>query len=97
MQAETRIVGACKLRNGGVVYELNTLAAAAWLRQAKASFMEKFGGTSIVKEKMVLVMVKYVPVAHAPDALVENRRIERDSRLEVEDLLTTRWIKLEQR
>src|SRR5882724_303942 len=90
-------MGVRKLRNGGVVYELNTPVVAAWLRQAKASFMEKFGGMSIVKEKMVSVMVEYVPVAHAPDALAENRRIEQDSRLEVEDLLTTRWIKPEQR
>ena len=73
------------------------MEVAAWLRKEKAMFMEKFEGTSVVKEKLVSVMVEYVPVAHTPDSLEENRRIEWDFRIRAEDLLTTRWIKHVQR
>ena len=44
------MVGARKLKKGGVIYELNDVAAAEWLRREKAAFVEGFGGTSIVKE-----------------------------------------------
>src|SRR5882724_11038378 len=90
-------VGAKKLGNGGVVYELDKQETADWVRREKAAFMAGFGGTAVVRERATSVIVKFVPVAHSPDALAKNRRIEGNSRLEEGVLLTTRWIKPLQR
>jgi len=69
----------------------------AWLRKEKVVFIEHFCGTSIVREKMVSVILEYVPITHNPDALAENRRIEHNSDMHEGALVSTRWIKLEQR
>jgi len=50
-----------------------------------------------MKEKAVSVMVEYIPTSHSPDVLAENRKIECDSGLAAEDLISMRWIKPEQR
>jgi len=47
----------------------------------------------MVKEKSVAVLIEYIPISHSPDALAENRRIEHDSKIEVDTLLAMRWIK----
>src|SRR5882724_11176358 len=63
----------------------------------KTAFVESFGRTSVVKEKVIMVLIEYVPVTHTPDALAENRKIGRDSKLETDTLLAMRWIKPEHR
>jgi len=50
-----------------------------------------------MKEKAISVMVEYVPTSHSPDVLAENRKIECNSGLAAEDLISTRCIKPEQR
>ena len=52
---------------------------------------------SVVKERAVTVLIEYVPTSHNPDMLTENRKIEHDSKIEEDTLLTTRWIKPVQR
>jgi len=94
---DLRAVGAKRLHNGGVVYKFDSPETATWLHKEKTAFVESFGGTSVVKEKVVTVLIEYVPVTHTPDALAENRKIKRDSKLEMETLLAMRWIKPEHR
>ena len=50
-----------------------------------------------MRDRASLVIVEFVPVAHSPDTLAENRRIECDMGIEEGELLSTRWIKLMQR
>ena len=59
--------------------------------------MAGFGGTAVVKERAISVIVKFVPISHSPDALTKNRRIECNSGLREGALLSTRWIKPVQR
>jgi len=66
-------------------------------QKEKSTFMDRYGGTSIIKEHTTSVLIEYVPVSHTPNALTENRRIERDSGLNEDMLLSTRWIKPPQR
>jgi len=94
---EPRAVGAKRLHNGGVVYELDKPETARWVRREKAIFTAGFGRTAVVKERAISVIVKFVPIAHSPDALAENRRIEHDSGVGEGALLSTRWIKPPQR
>ena len=68
-------MGTRKLKNGGVVYKLNDTDAPKW------AFTKNFGGTLVVKERGVSVIIEYMPVAHNPDVLVEGERIEHNSRL----------------
>jgi len=81
----------------GVVYELDNPETARWIRQEKDVFTAGFGGNAVVRDRATAVMVEFVPITHNPDALAENRRIERDSGLEEGELVYTRWIKLTQR
>jgi len=94
---ELREVGAKKLNNGGIVYNLDKMETASWVRREKNAFMARFGGTAVVRDRATSVMVEFVPVVHSPDALAENRRIKRNSRLKDGSLTSTRWIKPLQR
>jgi len=80
-----------------MVYELDKLETASWVRKEKEAFMAGFGSNVVMRDRALSVLVEFVPVAHSPDVLAENRRIERDSGLEEGQLLSTRWIKLMQR
>ena len=75
------------------MYDLSNLEVAKWVSKEKAAFAEGFCGTSVIKDRATSVIVEYVLIAHSPDALVENRKIEHKSRLEDAALLSTRWIK----
>jgi len=66
-------------------------------QKEKSTFMDRYGGTSIIKEHTTSVLIEYVPVSHSPNTLMENSRIEQDSGLEEDMLLSTRWIKPLQR
>jgi len=79
------------------VYKLSNLEVAKWVSKEKAAFAEGFGGTSVIKDRATSVIVEYIPIAHSPDALMENRKIERESGIKDGALLSTRWIKPLQR
>src|SRR5882672_5613610 len=46
---------------------------------------------------MVSVIVEFMPISHNPDTLAENRKIKHDSGIGEGMLISTRWIKPEQR
>jgi len=41
----------------------------------------------------ISVIIKYVPVFHSPDMLIENKRIEHNPGLDEGTMITMRWIK----
>ena len=92
-----RMIGARKLRNGGVVYELSDLEAAKWLRWERATFVVNFGGTFMLKEREVAIIIEFVPISYNPDVLAESQKVEHNSRLEAGAIVSTRWIKPVQR
>ena len=92
-----RMIGARKLRNGGVVYELSDPEAAKWLRQESAAFAVNFRGRSVLKERAVAIIIEFVLISYNPDVLAEIQKIECDYRLEAGAIVSTRWIKLVQR
>src|SRR5882724_5349381 len=47
---DIRVVGAKKLQNGGIVYELNNPESAQWMWKEKAEFMKHFGESLIIKD-----------------------------------------------
>ena len=58
-----KFVTAKKLRNGGVVLEMDSEAAANWLRRkdVRSRFAESFGGSAQIKDRTFQVVVQYVP------------------------------------
>ncbi|KAF8483198.1 hypothetical protein JB92DRAFT_2763031 [Gautieria morchelliformis] len=86
-------VGAKKLANGGIVFDLETVEAARWIQANKIAFLSKFSGTAMIKDRALSVIVEYVPLNHSPDVLAEMGKIERDSKLPSGSLISTRWIK----
>ena len=71
-----KIIRAKKLQNSRVIYELNNPEATIWLCQEKFEFTKHFGKSLVIKDKTVSVIAEYVPIAHNPDALGENRKIK---------------------
>src|SRR5882724_198543 len=92
-----RMIGARKLRNGGVVYELSDPEAAKWLRWECVAFVVNFGGMSMLKERVVTIIVQFVHISYNPDVLAESQKVEHDSRLEAGAIVSMRWIKPVQR
>ena len=88
-----RFIGAKKLNNGGIVFDLNTAQITTWVKNNKKTFTDKFGAMAVIKDRAAAVIIEFVPVEHRPDALAECRRIERDSGLPEHSLLSTRWFK----
>ena len=92
-QTEIRIVGAKKLQNGSIVYELINPESATWLCKEKAEFTKHYGEATVMKDKSVSILVEYVPITHNPDALGESKKIEREMGLPAKSIESTRWIK----
>jgi len=63
----------------------------------KVTFSEELGGTSMVKDRAITIIIEYVLISHTPDALAENRKIKWDSELDEGSLISMRWIKPMQR
>ena len=51
------------------------------------------GGTAIIKEQTISIIIEYVPTSYTSDALAEHRKIKQDSKLPINTLAVTRWIK----
>ena len=64
-----------------MVYQLDKPEMASWVIREKNTFTAGFGGTAVMRERAILVIVEFVLVVHSPDALAENRRIKGDSGL----------------
>ena len=53
-------LGAKKLTNGGIVFDLNSTEATRWIQDHKQQFLKKFSSTSVVKDRTISVIVEYV-------------------------------------
>jgi len=82
---------------GGVVFELDSMDMVLWLKAEKAAFVVSLGGTSVVKDRVVSVIVEYVPTNHNPDTFAENKKTKQVSGLNAGTLVSMRWIKPIQR
>jgi len=52
--------------------------------------MARFGGNVVVRDRATSLIVEFIPVAHSPDALAENKRVKCDSGLNEGLLISTR-------
>ena len=90
-----RFVAAKKLARGGVLFNLNSVEAASWIRRpnVREAFMGKFGGMSRMRDIECKVLGEFIPVGFDPDAVGATARIEEDSGLEANSIIRMSWAK----
>jgi len=91
----TTFIGAKKLRNGNVLYQLNTKEAAAWLRapDVQKAFMEKYGGTSNIRNKLHYVIAEFVPVTFDAGSSFAHAKVEQDNFIGLDSIAYSKYIK----
>ena len=90
-----QFVGARKLRNGGVIYEMGSPDAAQWLKNGANMFrfLQVFSATSVIKQRAYPTVVEYIPLSFKPDDRNQLESVEKENSLEAEGILSARWIK----
>ena len=95
--AETQIsfVGARKLHNGGVIYEMGSTEAAQWLKGKTnmTNFLQVFSATSIIKHRAYSIIAEYIPLTFDPTERGQIAEIKRVNGLNPDDILSAKWIK----
>jgi hypothetical protein len=88
-------IGVKKLCNGNVLYQLNTKEAAAWLRapEVQKVFMEKFDGTSNIRNKLHYVIAEFVPVTFDTGSSFAHAKLEQDNILGLDSIAYSKYIK----
>lgn len=92
-----RFKGARKLRNGGVLYKMDSSASATRLKSdgVMIRFLEKSGGTSVIKDHTYTVVAEYIPTTINLDMNVQDEfsAIEGTNNLQPLSILCAKWIK----
>lgn len=90
-----QFVGARKLRNGGVIYKMDTAEAARWLKSNTniSKFLQVFSATSVIKQRSYPIIADYIPLSFSPTNRAHLTDIENENKLEPEGILSARWIK----
>jgi hypothetical protein len=88
-------VGARKLRNGNVSYQLNSHDAGNWLSQTdvQKAFIASYGGSSNIQSKLLYIIAEFVPVTFIEDSTFTNLKIEENSGLSVDSIAFSKYIK----
>ncbi|KAF8236007.1 hypothetical protein L208DRAFT_1253537 [Tricholoma matsutake] len=75
---DTAFVAARKLRSGGILYNMNSQEAAAWLHlpDVKKAFMDHYDGTSNIWDKLHYVIAEFVPVTYDAGASYAHANLE---------------------
>ncbi|KAJ7347030.1 hypothetical protein DFH08DRAFT_699884 [Mycena albidolilacea] len=88
-----KFVGVQILRGGGALLHLNDEAAARWLKANMGDFLTRMGGTTVYKERLCNMVMRFVPVSFDPDAEGALGVVGGDNNLPEGALVKARWIK----
>ena len=88
-------VGARKLRNGGVIYELDMAEGANRLKENAnmTRFLQAFSATSVIKHRTYPVIAEYAPISFDPNDRAQLDEVGRSSRMNQSSILNGQWIK----
>lgn len=94
-----KFLGVTKLRNGGLLMELNSEEANIWLRLPThiSTFTFNFDITATIKTRTYSVIVRFVPLTFDPDSDTELREIEEISKLDNNTIIKARYVKPKER
>ena len=88
-------VGAKKMRNGNILYQLNTYDAGNWMKMEDVQkvFMENYGGTASMQNKLYYVIAEFVPISFIENSSFMHARIEEESAISANSLVFSKYIK----
>ncbi|KAJ6589309.1 hypothetical protein B0H19DRAFT_923461, partial [Mycena capillaripes] len=86
-------MGAAFQRDGAVLLHMNSAKGASWVKANMDAFLAAMGGTSFYKERLLNVVVQFVPVLFDPSRDGALHVVEGDNNMPVGDLAKARWIK----
>ncbi|KIJ42375.1 hypothetical protein M422DRAFT_171239, partial [Sphaerobolus stellatus SS14] len=84
------------LRNGGIVYKLNSSEAANLIQEneeVRSSFMGLYSSQASVKPCLYPVIVKQVPISFKLDSNMDIRNLEEGNEISTGEIERARWIK----
>ncbi|KIM65627.1 hypothetical protein SCLCIDRAFT_22524 [Scleroderma citrinum Foug A] len=84
-----------RLRNQGIILELTSAEAAAWLRSPsnRLELMEKLGGKICLKDRQFNVVIPFFLISTDINSADTLRTIEEESRIQNGTISQIRWIK----
>ncbi|KAF9037469.1 hypothetical protein BJ165DRAFT_1332131, partial [Panaeolus papilionaceus] len=83
-----------RVRNGGMRMLINTQEGALWIKtEGKATFLERMGGTAVMKEKTIKIIVDFVPIDFNPEDEESVRDLEQYNRLERNSIANATYFK----
>ncbi|RPD65571.1 hypothetical protein L227DRAFT_631148 [Lentinus tigrinus ALCF2SS1-6] len=90
-----KVRAASVLPNGGVVYEFDSEANAAWIKRdgIMQDFQKGLGVGAQVKPHHYKVVAQYVPVSFDPENAYDISTVENDNDIQHGNLVAARWIK----
>ncbi|OCH83677.1 hypothetical protein OBBRIDRAFT_742850, partial [Obba rivulosa] len=91
----TDFVAVKRIRNGGVLFELTSAAAAKWLQQSNniKLFTKALGSMAEVKTRTYPVLAEFVPVTFRADSTSSWSEVETRNNLDIGNISNGRWIK----
>jgi hypothetical protein len=92
---DTTFIGAKKLRNGNILYQLNTQEAVNWFKlpDVKRAFTAKFDSTSNIQNKLFYIIAEFIPTTFEEGSSFTHARIESDSTLAENTIAYSKYIK----
>ncbi|KAH7902771.1 hypothetical protein BJ138DRAFT_1108252 [Hygrophoropsis aurantiaca] len=84
-----------KLWSGCMLYETGSAAHAKWLnnKDTRKSFLEHFDPDATIRERLMQIVVEYIPTSFDTDSQASLEEAARKSGLEPGDIAKARWIK----
>jgi hypothetical protein len=84
-----------RLRNGGILAELDSEEAVTWLenKEVRKCFLDKLHPAALIKPRTFQVVVQFVPLTFHPDRETDLREIEEVNGIAKDDVLRARWLK----
>ncbi|KNZ76768.1 hypothetical protein J132_08679, partial [Termitomyces sp. J132] len=87
-----------KLKNGGVLYKLNSTEAAEWLAKLDmwAAFLDNFGAGMTVKDRVYDIFMEFILVGLGNMLAEQMRVVENGNGLHPGELVAARWARAPQ-
>lgn len=96
---EKLFVGAKKLARGGILYLMESVEAAKWMRRedVKKAFENKYGGQVQIRDRGYNIILEYVPISFQPMSGTAQRNVERENGIAEGEIMSARYLKEEWR
>lgn len=93
--AGSKFTAALRLRNGGILFEMNRADTVSWLRKSpnRENFADSFKPACKIKERQYTVIVPFVPLTFNPENKIHLRETEEANDLQERDIARAQWIK----